>query len=96
MTFAHLTHSLLTRVAGGIFNLTGVFGALGSSLVSTYFSKKWAMILMLIPMNAMWLMVIFPLNEIMMVASRAIMGFFGCTYLALAQIYTSEVAHKSV
>jgi MFS family permease len=77
-------------------NIAGLLGSLCSGLVPRRISgQTWFLICLLLPMCFLWILIAYSPVFPLMLAARALQGFFGSVYMAYSQVYTSEVAHKS-
>jgi predicted MFS family arabinose efflux permease len=77
-------------------NFSGLLGSVLILLVPRKLIRKETLIALLIPMCTSWLLIAYPSNAIAMIAAKFIQGLTGGLYLVIAQVYTTEAAHKSV
>jgi MFS family permease len=67
-----------------------------SGFVGRRFGRKRPFIILLVLASLTWLLIAYPVSPLMMIIGRAVQGFFSGFMLVVGQIYTAEIAHKSV
>jgi MFS family permease len=85
---------LFFSIAVSVFPIGTLVGVLLGAPIAEYLNKKWALIAVLLPQSALWILLAYPSSATMMIIARVLQGLLYGIRISLGQAYVLETTHS--